>query len=129
MATAPDGIYPFSTRDGKPIPVEIIEPLALLNKSFQFISTENFTLPVGYETCALYSISGCLLEMGSSMPASLVDGTSYSNVLLVPPNTIITAKLIPGTARIRGLSSTGSLWIQRIRKWASLSLQQQSKTI
>lgn len=129
MATAPDGIYPFATRDGQPIPVEIIEPIALLQKSFSLISAENFTLPAGYETCALYSVEGFLLELGSAMPSSLADATSYAKVILVPPNTIITAKLVPGVVRIRGLEGSGIAWIQAIRKWASLALQQQSKTI
>jgi hypothetical protein len=126
MATSPINkqLYPFSTEDSKAIPLDIIRPIAVIKVAFG-VTTTSVTIPVGWQLASFYSPVGCFIQFAaSSMPASLVSGTSYNDVLFVPPNCVVTSTVLEGVATIVPYNAiAGTLVIQHIQKWAGLALQ------
>jgi hypothetical protein len=62
--------------------------------------------------------------MGQTIPA-LVNGTLYEDMFLVYTDTIITVALTAGPIYVKGLSESGTLYIQLVEKWAGLALPRQ----
>ena len=128
MATNPavKEAYPFSTRDGDPIPLDVIGAAGLLVKSVSGVGTTDFVIPDSFVIGSLYSELGCILQMGAqSIPNPPVDATEYTDTIFVPPSSILTVALTPGAARLIPLSAATTLYMQSIRKWAVLALAQQ----
>lgn len=131
MATNPaeQSVYPFSDRDGEPIPLDIVDPLGILVKSFGSSGVTTLTLPALFELGHLYSLVGCIVQYQGTLPDLLqppTDATSFPNSILVPPGTIITSRMTPGPVRIIPFTgNAGSVVFQAVRKWASLGLKQQ----
>lgn len=127
MATsASNQLYPFSTEDNKAIPLDVIRPLSLIKKSVLSGSLANVTIPADWAVASFYSPSGCIIQfVDATLPTSPVDGTAYANCLLVPPNCVVTATVLPGAAKALGLGSASYVIIQQVQKWAGLALQRQ----
>jgi hypothetical protein len=120
----PSEIYPFSTQDGKAIPLDIIKPAFLIKKSFSTTSS-SFTIAEGMRVATVMATAGCLLRFEEDIPV-LVDGIAYASTALIPPNTIVTIALKSGLAYVQSLTSeAGTLYIQVIEKWAGLALDNQ----
>lgn len=124
---AEDELYPFTTPDGKLIPLDIILPLSAVMVEFAASVATAFTIPESCELCSLYSSTGCFLRMGAVLPDPLVSGTEYSDTLFIPPYTTITSKLIPGSGSIYPFiaADSGILVLQGIQKWAFAALPRQ----
>lgn len=122
--TAPSEAYPFSTQDGKAIPLDIIKPAYLLIKNFSIVSS-SLTITEDMRVATLFSSVSCLFRFEVDIPV-IVDGTAYSRMILVPANTILTVALVTGTAYVKSLSGdNGTLYLQVIEKWAGLALDRQ----
>jgi hypothetical protein len=120
------GVYPFSTSDGKAVPVDIASPVGLVAWDFVLATPLAITIPAGYETAWAYATATCVLKLGvGALPTALVDGTNYPASILIPAYTMITLLLVPGSAAILGLESGGSLYINAIEQWAALAHQRQ----
>lgn len=128
MATNPaiDQLYPLSTRDGEAIPLDVMSAVGLVVKNFTLGLTTDFVIPAGYVVGSLYSFEGCILQFAQNIPVNPVDATNYDNALFIPPATILTVALIPGSARLIATGASGKLYIQNIRKWAALALPNQA---
>lgn len=126
MAAA-DELYPYSTPDGSPIPLDIISPLSVVMVTYAASIATSFTIPANMALCSLYSTTGCYLRMGAVLPDPLVTNTEYSNTLFIPPYTTLTAKLVPGTGSIYPFTeaSPGILVLQGLQKWSFMALQRQ----
>lgn len=120
----PSQVYPFATQDGKPIPLDIIRPAGLIQISFNNSSSVNFTLTDTYTEGIVLATSACLVRQGTDIP-SMVDGTFYQDMFLVYTDTLITVSLLSGTIYVKGLSGSGTLYLQLIEKWAGLALPKQ----
>lgn len=119
MAQAPLDNYPFSTKDGKVIPLDIIRPKSLIVKSFSAVDS-TIVLPVGLTVCTLLATEDCFLFLGA-VPLSVVSGDINLEALFIPKNMVITTALDGGTVTIRGVN-VGTLYMQFIEQWAGLSL-------
>lgn len=120
----PSQVYPFATQDGKPIPLDIIRPAGLIQIAFNNSSSVNFTLTNTYTEGIILATSACLVRQGTDIP-SIIDGTFYQDMFLVYTDTLITVSLLPGTIYVKGLSGSGTLYLQLIEKWAGLALPKQ----
>lgn len=123
MATlASSQLYPFSTEDGKSIPLEVIRPLGV------------FVLPVttGGHAIALDS-SFDLVSVLSTVPIiwtfngdTIAENVIIPDALFVPADTIMTVDLPSGAAHhVKSLNGSGYVYIQGIQKWAGLGLNRQ----
>lgn len=120
------GVYPFSTQDGKSIPVDITAPVALTTSNFLAGTSEALTIPAGYEVAWLYATQDCVLKIGgAAIPGTLVEGVSYEKAMFIPSFTILTALLAPGSASITGVGGAGTLYINAMEQWAALAHQRQ----
>jgi hypothetical protein len=117
-------VYPFSTADGQAIPLDIIKSSGLVKKDFTALSTGSFTLVAG-EVGVLLASAPCLVRFGTTIPEVLLDGTLYSDMYLVPRDTVITVSLTAGIIYVRGIEEDGTLYLQLIEKWAGLALAKQ----
>lgn len=120
----PSQVYPFATQDGKAIPLDIIRPAGLIQLAFNNSSVVNFTLTDTYTEGIILATSACIIRQGSTIP-SIVDGTFYQDMFLVYTDTLITVSLLPGIIYVKGLTGSGTLYLQLIEKWAGLALPKQ----
>lgn len=124
MAQIPSQVYPFATQDGKAIPLDIIRPAGLIQLAFNNSSVVNFTLADTYTEGVILATTACVVRQGSTIP-SIVDGTFYQDMFLVYTDTLITVSLLPGPIYVKGLTGSGTLYLQLIEKWAGLALPKQ----
>lgn len=128
--SAPVNLYPLSAQDGSSIPVDVIRSLGLVEVDF---TTTNSSITLAedpnskdYSVCVLYATAACLIVPGSTnIPSPLVNGTDYPDMVFVPANIPLTVLLLSGTTKIKGISASGTLYIQRIQKWAAKGLSNQ----
>lgn len=120
----PSQVYPFATQDGKPVPLDIIRPAGLIKIDFINSAVANFILPDTYTEGIILATSACLVRQGSTIP-SIVNGTFYQDMFLVYTDTLITVSLLPGTIYVKGLTDSGTLYLQLIERWAGLGLPKQ----
>jgi len=122
--TAPANVYPFSTADGKAIPLDIIRPMGLIIKTFT-IASASFTIPTDAVVGVLYSTSPCVVRFGTDISLPVTDGAEIADAVLVPAEMAVTVALTAGTAYVHGLIESGTLYIQLIEQWAGLALSKQ----
>lgn len=126
MAQAPVDNYPFATKDGKVIPLDIIRPKGLIMQDFSASTGENITIPVGSEIAILIATEDCIFFEASATSANpIVSGTYYTKALFVPKGIAVTVTIVAGTAKVLGQGVAGKLSIQVVEKWAGLALDVQ----
>ena len=114
--TAPSQLYPFSSQDGKAIPVEIAEPLALVKYTLVANTKKDVTVPAGWVVGWLYSDVDIIFSHSDvDLPTSLVDGTSYANATFIPKRRPYMIKWTPGDSSILPLAS-GSVYLMKIEQ-------------
>ena len=126
MAT-PEGIYPFATQDGKPIPLDIIKGAAVIVLPFTAGGVSTCGLPDYAIVGVLLSKQACLVRLGDTpVPTSFSSGEAISDCVYVPDSGIITVSMIPGAQlTVTGITQAGTLYIQLIEQWAALGLTTQ----
>lgn len=123
----PAGIYPFSTQDGKAIPLDIIKPKGLISCAYTNGVVAHCVIPPDGSVGVLTSSFPCILRFGAvDMPVPPVDGVYYPDAVYIPAGGIITVALTPGPVSVVGAATkSGVLYIQLIEQWAGLGLPTQ----
>jgi len=122
---APAGVYPFATQDGKAIPLDIINPSALLKRLYTANASSAFTIPAGYSVGVFYSSQGAVVSFGVDK-TNLADNVLADSTLFIPSDVLVTAAFNPGAAYVASASGiAGVLYIQFIQKWSGLALNTQ----
>ncbi len=121
--TIPNELYPFSTQDGKAIPLEIVRPLAFV---FVALSTSygSVVLNNKFNLAALFASVDCVMDT-TGLETTLVAGTTYNGMLFIPANTVVMAALPTITAKVRSIADDGQLFIQGVQQWSALNLARQ----
>lgn len=131
MATSrPAELYPLSTQDGTPIPLDIIKPLGLIVQSFTGV-TASFLLPSDYPVVIITTDKACFLGFDVD-PFDIEDGAFIGGILYIPENSTMTVAIPEDVYSINVLAATneaGSVVVQMVQQWASISLQTQSVRI
>ena len=120
--SATSQLYPFSTEDGKSIPLEVIRPLG----AFVLSVTDEATFTTGpYELVSIRCSKDAVLVFNSA--TSIAEGVDLENALVLPAETIVTAVIPVNTSSKIKIMEEGSakLYIQHIQKWAGLGLNRQ----
>lgn len=117
-------VYPFSTQDGKAIPLDIIRPSGLLYRNFNASSEIDLIIPTGYPIAAVIANEVCLIKFNGSI-GIFDENIVYTDLLLIPANTITIVSITPGTGAIKGIINSGTAYFQLIEKWAGLALDKQ----
>ena len=125
-----EGRYPFSTADGKSIPLDIIRPYGILKKSFlSASSTAALTCPTAIEVMTLISDSDCIIQFAAAaaVASALSDGVLKNDAIFVPADilTVISPPLGKKSFAIIGDSENGVAVIQFLQTWKGLSLASQ----
>lgn len=123
----PEENYPFATKDGEVIPLDIIKSKGIIRSSFNALTSSDITLPAASDVAVLFASEACFIisNDGINPTPSLVNpvyGVFYPNVLYVPKNHAITCSLKQGVARVIGETKAGVIVIDIIERWAGLSL-------
>lgn len=125
----PVGVYPFSTQDGKAIPLDIIRPKGLIICAFTpaaLLTVSHCTIPDGTVVGVLTSSAECIVRFGpEDIPSVLEDGTLYEDTVFIPAGGGVTVVLQPGPISVTGTNKAGALFIQIIDQWAGLGLPTQ----
>lgn len=119
----PVGIYPFSTQDGKVIPLDIIKGQAVIPQPYLPASDSMFSIPAWAGVGVLMSDTGCLVRFGAAIAVEA--GVPISDCIVVPAGGIITTVLTPGEVHVQGLTKGGTLYVQLIEQWAAIGLPTQ----
>lgn len=123
----PVELYPFSTQDGKNIPLDIVKPLGTI----LFSMTTSFAacvLPAKYNLSALFSTVAVYIDLTGTAVSAPVSGVDNIGWLYLPANTVLIAELPTITAKIRAVSASGDLYITALQKYAALGLPRQFNT-
>lgn len=118
--TIPKDNYPFATKDGKVIPLDIIKPTGVIIKTFNSDNPLAITIPEGILVAVLSATEACVVQLTTSVIPS--DGVFIEDALYLPANTLVTTTLKAGSINVIGVQRSGRLAIQAIEKWAGLSL-------
>ena len=121
--TLPRELYPFSTQDGKAVPLEIIQPSAMVMLDVT-TSYSTLALPDSLNLAAIFASCDCVIDL-TGAATTLASGTLYNSMLFVPASTVVMAKLETVTAKIRAVSDSGTIFIQGVERWAGLNLTRQ----
>jgi hypothetical protein len=114
------GLYPFSTQDGKAIPLDIVKPLALFPVTINDGAVNDFTLPEGFELVNIYATMNCILRIGATITA-VVNETELSNSIFVPSDVPMDIVMVPGPCAVWGVAgAAGTLYITAIQQWGAL---------
>jgi hypothetical protein len=122
--SASDQVYPFSTQDGKAIPLDIINPAGVIYQVFTNTASSLITIPGNYTVGTFKADADSIISFGADLGA-LVANTLHANTIFLPANVIVTSVIVPGSAYVRGLTASGTVYLQLIQKWAGLSLTTQ----
>lgn len=117
-------IYPFSTQDGKAIPLDIVQSKGFLFKSFT-LTAASFTVPADKLVGVCFASESCLIRVAQTLPSSLTEDFDYSDTLLLPKGMAVTTVFTPGIYYVRGLDLAGTVYIQFVEKWVGLALERQ----
>jgi len=123
----PLNIYPFTTKDGKVIPLDIVRSKGIIKQTFTASSSREIAIPEGFDVALLYANQDCIFvnNDGTLAPpayAGLVDNVLSPLAVFIPKGHAITVSVNPGIARVRGLTTNGFIIVQLIEKWAGLDL-------
>ena len=120
-------LYPFSTQDGKTVPLDIIKPAGLLVQSTA-LEVASFLMPSYSQVSVIFSSTACLLRSEVTIP-EIVSGESYPDLLFIPADIAMTVALLPDTTYyVKAIETPGVLYIQGIERWAGLGLDRQYHT-
>ena len=114
-------LYPLSTQDGVPIPLDIIRPYGTMRLSIPTgTGLSLVALGVTVPILILRSTVDCFIRFGTV--ASVPVGSVLLNSLFLPSNeTIVVAPSLTSISVIEdGVLGTGKLTIQLVEQWAGL---------
>lgn len=117
----PAGNYPFSTQDGKAIPLDILKTRGLLISTFDAVSDSLITIPEGSEIAVLFSSTDCLFSIGSALGSLPADNSLKEKTFYIPASHAVTIVLEQGSSYVRGMG-TGVLYVQLIERWVGMGL-------
>jgi hypothetical protein len=121
---APKNNYPYSTKEGNIIPLDILRGKGVLTKTFVAGTSSDIIIPEGWETGILYATETCIIvfetEVGSSH--GLTDNVSNDNSMYVPKGFAISSALIEGNASVFGITAGGRIIVQAVERWAGAAL-------
>lgn len=115
-------LYPFSTSDGKAIPLDILRPSGVLRASFVSASgSALLDLGVATPILILRTSEDCFVRFGSIAVRPIVDaGVSTSEQIVVYANEIIIVSPKSSQFSVIGDVNPGVLTIQLIEQWAGI---------
>lgn len=122
MPNIPQDVYPFSTADGKPIPLDILKPNFLVILDFTSNGVVSFNLPTPSRVAMFIATEAVLVSFEDSL-ASVGDKAVLDKTLIIPKGTIVSSVLPVSQIKIRGIDDPGTLYIQGIEQWAGVSIE------
>lgn len=124
--TLPKGIYPIATQDSQSIPMDVIEPIALI-VSVAAEDEAEITIPAGYRVATISVDKETFIRFGQAI-GSVVDGVINADLLYIPEGSTITVAIpINETDCYVKAASTnvGKVYIQLVQQWSSLGIDTQ----
>ncbi len=125
-----EGRYPFSTADGKAIPLDIVRPYGSMKKSFAVeSSTAAIVVPDTIEVLAVMANEDCIIQFAASSASAsaFTDGVLKEDSFFIAADllTVVSPPLGKKSFALIGDSASGIAIIQFLQKWAGLSLASQ----
>lgn len=121
-------LYPFSTKDAKAIPLDIIRPLSSARVAFaDGVPSAVIDPAIADPVLILSADAPCVVRFGA-VPEVPSSAFAANQLLLGPDVTMIVAPQSP-TFQVMGDGAAGNLSIQVIAKWAGLGVESQITSI
>lgn len=119
--TTPADNYPFATKDGSVIPLDIVRPV-----SFSFVellpnASMSFELDSRTNVFVFSSTIDCVIGQKAAL-LPLTANVTIDSGLFIPAGVLVTAIMDVKTVHVIA-SRIGSLRVQAIVQWAGLSLE------
>lgn len=125
MATSPvqKQLYPLTTGDGVPIPLEIIRAEALLRVAIGANAHEEFTIPTDWETISIWADKDCVVHKGNTATYPVPVESVMYDALFVEAGTTTSVYLEAGVYRVVPLraAESGILMLNKFTRWAGLA--------
>lgn len=126
----PVDTYPFATKDGRVIPLDILRSKGLIYQAFNKNTSNEINIPLKAEVAIVYATQDCLLFLNENELApvvinsiTLLPNTIMPSALIIPKTHAICVVVTEGIARVIGLGlNPGFIYVQIIEKWAGLDL-------
>lgn len=117
----PAGNYPFSTQDGKAIPLDILKTKGLIIQEYNIGSDALITIPAEAEIAVLIASQDCIISVGEIV-GPIVNNTLKAKAYYIPKATAVTITVEPGSCYVRGHTLGGVLSVQLIERWVGMGL-------
>lgn len=125
--------YPFSSKDGTPIPLDVLRPYGVLRKNFNSSTgTTAEALPTGTEVLMIRTTEDCFIKFANSAatkPISATPSVAVDDLLFLQKNEIQTVSPPAAYFSVIGDETSGVLTIQIIETWAGVALNTQISNI
>lgn len=122
---AANDLYPFSTQDGKAVPLEIVKPLSLVTWTTVANTPKAIVIPAG-AAAWVYSTKDIVLSFeDTALPAALVQGIVYPNAIFIPALTPMVIELIAGPAYLLSVE-VATFYLNVITQYAALAQVRQT---
>jgi len=127
QANTPQDNYPFSTRDGKVIPLDILRSKSLIYQDFTNLASADVTIPAGVSVVIFLATESCVVVPETTEAILMSPDTPLLKAIMIPKDHVVVAAIAPGGAKVRGLTASGRIYVQAIEQWVGLGLDIQYK--
>lgn len=125
MSQAEQELYPLASQEGRAIPFEVAEPVALAVIPFTDTATAPLSFPTGSEIVVILSSEPCIIAFGKTVP-TITNDTFHTDCAMIPADALVYLK-IPADKEsisvVRDGSTNGTAKIQVYRTWRALKQQ------
>jgi hypothetical protein len=125
--------YPFSAKDGTPIPLDVVRPYGVLRKDFNSSTgTAAEALPADVEVLMIRATEDCFIKFANSAatkPVSATPSVLVEDLLYLQKNELQVVSPPALYYSIIGDATSGTVTLQLLETWASISLDTQISRI
>lgn len=122
-----EGLYPITTQDGRPIPMEIVKPSSLIYWELVSGVEKVVTIPAGFAVCFVVTTANCFIRNADVTFGAVAEDTEYADAILLPADNVVTLNLTPGAGRRIYPLSDGVIYLSAVKQWAAMVQDMQSR--
>lgn len=122
----PEDTYPYSTENGSAVPLDVIKAKSLMILDVSTTPT-TIQIPRGSRVATICSDTDCVIQLTDRpsqtlQPSTATHNTFIDDALMIHKDHILSVVVEEGDAHVVSLEGSGTMYIQLVEQWASISM-------